>query len=233
MARSRNRAVIGRKSGSIIDIYMMKGQCIARCWPVDQLFEPSPQYLQTHAAVVREREIEKRLSLDDVLALKFRAINSRYNWWEVLGRIHLSREYHHPGTTTGSFLKSMNIVGNSWLVKFTHDRSCYARILLIRKNHYPRPGHFWYYATHREAGLENTLRGKEAIGPDATINRALWESGPMTTTFMFSKFVWPKDSLFIIQTFDMNTHTTMTGESGLYLLTEEIPWYLNAPISLG
>lgn len=231
MARSRNRAVIGRKTGSIIDVYMSKGQCIARLWPVDQLYEPSPALKRTHDAVIREREIEKRMSQEDIIALKYRALQSRYNWWEVLGRIHLSREFNHPGTTTGTYFYKISLVNNKWRIRFRHDRPCFARLLCLGRKNDGKQGHHWYESTHREAGLENTLRGKEAIVPTETIDRHYWVSKTKESRWSINRYGYPRYTRFIIQTFDIQNHDKLTGESGLYLITNEKPWWIYAPLN--
>jgi hypothetical protein len=114
-----------------------------------------------------------------------------------------------------------------------HDRPCFARILLLGKKDDNKVGHYWIDNKHREAGLENTLRGQEVINPSHTIDRAVWVSETKTSIFVFSTGVFAEYTRFIIQTFDIETHETMTGESGLYMLTADKPWYLECPIALG
>lgn len=232
LARSRNQSTSGRLSRNIIDVYMSRGQCIARLWPTQHITAPTPAYLKTVEAIKREREIEKFINNDDRIALKIRARQSRYNWWEVLGKIYISREYHHPGSSVACSLVFIRYYSyqNRWKVRIKTDKPCYPFISVIHRDHYPRPGHYWYDCKHREAGLENILRGCEAWNEDGFIQRTQSFQGATIHDWLFSSISYPKQSVFKIVPCVSYHNRTVLGESGIYILTTDRPWWLNAPV---
>ena len=231
LVRSRNREVIPRRSGDIIDIYISRGQIIARSWPIDQIYEPSPQYLATQNAVIIERRVEKFLSDADRVALKFRASNSRYNWWEILGKNYIKLAYKHPDRPVGLRLSKMDCTNDRWTIVFQTESRAYERIEIVHRNCYPHPGHYWIDATHREAGLENTLKGREVWHPDFVFDFVHHLYDPTATEFIFSSFVVPEYSVFRVTAYSDGNFLHYAGQTGLYLLTRDNPWWLNAPMS--
>lgn len=227
---SRNRSTLGRRSGHIIDIYKSKGQIIARLWPVDVNFEATPAQKAAHDAVRREREIEKRFRLVDIVGLRMRSMRSRYNWWEILGRIHISREYHYPGKTCGIYWTSCDSSGDYWQFSAETDRDAYCEALIVSRHIWPGKGFYWLYETHREAGLENTLRGREAIVPDKILDQHPVYSTSTQHVWRCHKTYMPKGSPIIIRSYSDQGKSDLTGESGIYLLTDDQPNWANAPM---
>jgi len=229
-AMSRNRSTTGRRNRFFIDIYISRGQVIARMWPTKQLYDRSPQYQKTIDAVIREREIEKFLFLGDVTALKLRATKSRYNWWEVLGKIYISHEYHFPGKSVGIRHVSTTKTEAAWHVKFVTDRYCLLKIDLFSKtgpNYFK--GHSWYYVTHREAGYENTLRGNEALNPCFSYFETQPDNEKVNHEFIFGPTLAKEYDAFIVTAYGY-TDANKRGQTGIYLLTIDDPWWLNAPL---
>ena len=209
---------------------MQKGQCIARLWPVGHIYNPSKAYQATVNAIKREREIEKRMSLADTVALKLRTVQSRYNWWEMLGKIHISREYHTPGSTCGIYFLEMRIFQGVWQIAFESDRPTIPELHFFPKTDYPRPGHYWYDVTHREGGLENTLRGGEAFNPTKKLLVYSQESGKTVHGFRLAQSYIPAGAFFILKAYSDTPGKVLIGESGLFRLTVDNPWWLNAPL---
>lgn len=233
MVKSRNRSVIGRHSGNIIDLYMSRDQCIARLWPVDQIYEPTPQFLATHEAVRVERRIEKFLSDNDRIALRLRAVRSRYNWWEILGRIYLSLAFTTPLIPCGFRLLSISYVTTNWRVTFETERRVYETIHIITPDMMFANGHNWIYETHREAGLENTLRGKEVLHPWRSYNYYSHQSRPVRVNFQFSRQIHPIGCYFWVDLFHDSSKKIFAGQTGIYRLTTDRPWWLHAPLTPG
>jgi len=214
----------------MIDIYVSKGQVIARLWPTTHLRNPSPAYQRTIDAVVREREIEKFLQLDDVMAYKLRAAKSRYNWWEVLGKTYISHEYHHPGKSVAIRITRIKHNPHHWDIRCNTDKPCVTTLCV-----YPRvsagvyTGHGWHYSTHREAGYENTLRGIEGDNPIRSYPDQAHDNEKFSHVHLVGNAGIRTNDAFIITATALSTPNVM-GKTGVYIATPTTPWWLDAPL---
>lgn len=231
IAISRNRSTIGRRSGNIIDIYIAKGQIIARLWPIDQIYEPSEAYQRAQQMTVIQRRIEKYFTDNDRIAWKLRAARSRYNWWEVFGKVYLPWCFRTPDLVSGFKLNYIEIISNKWTVQFITEHRCRAFINFIYPGNMFGPGHNWTLNTHREAGLENTLYGHEVMHADKRLMQTAGNTRPYRSTFAFAKTYMPSGSFFWIDFYRYTTPYLFKGQSGIYMLTLDKPWWLNAPLS--
>jgi len=229
MAYSRNRATQGRATKSPIDVYMQKGQIVARTMPQSRVDFPSEAQERNKASVMREREIEKQLDLGDVMALKWRAVQSRYNWWEILGKIYISREFNDPGSVCAISKVWFKKYSRDWMVYLTADRYATYEILDFGTPAEYAANHYWRYATHREAGLENTLRGIEVLKyKKIPIRNQYWHIAPQQTTLWIYKALAPVGHIVMIRAWCAGLRYII-GETGLIYWTATDPWWLDAP----
>ena len=233
IAMSRNRATQGRANAFPLDIYMQKGQIVARQMPTSRVDFPSEAQNRNRASVVREREIEKQLDLGDVMALKWRANKSRYNWWEVLGKIYISREFNSPGSVTGISKVWFRNMARHIEVNFSTDNIGGYYIMDFGTVDEYVKNHYWRYATHREAGLENRLRGIEVLK-----YKICWAyhhypyNGHGTVTQYYYKTYNLENHIIMIRCIRRKPGTSQLeihGETGLIYFNFGRPWWLNAP----
>ena len=229
MAMSRNRATEGRASKNPLDIYMQKGQIVARQMPMSRVDFPSDAQVRNTASVVREREIEKQLDLGDVMALRWRANKSRYNWWEILGKIYISREFNDPGSVCGISKIRFKKYSRYWGVYLTIDRWASIQILDFGTANEYQKNHYWRYVTHREAGMVEQHRGIEVLNykliPIQSIFRRM---APAQTLLLINNVHAPVGHIIMIRAIS-SWPRTVIGETGLIYLTKTNPWWLDAP----
>mgnify|MGYP006288315049 CR=1 FL=1 len=230
--KSRNRSTVGRRSGTMIDLYKARGTIIARCWPMHDTHDPSPLQQKATDSLIREREIEKYLNLDDVKALELRCNRSRYNWWEMLGKIVISREYNNPGSVPAWRVTQIKKYARDWHITVRTDKYVqYVVANVFKQADYSKLGHRWEMHTNREAGMETRERGREVFNPDFQTYQRYSFEGHTLFTIMIDRsklaigdyFIlwfcsaWPFDSAII-------------GESGMYMFPGEYPWWVDCPL---
>ena len=233
MAMSRNRATEGRASKNPLDIYMQKGQIVARQMPMSRVDFPSDAQVRNTASVVREREIEKQLDLGDVMALRWRANKSRYNWWEILGKIYISQEFNFPGTVAGLNRIWFRPLSSRWMI---YVYGCYPSLFDVLDfgsvDEY-QANHYWRYATHREAGMVEQHRGIEVLRYKLTPqDRPFYNSGLDLCMLMIDNRYAPVGHIIMIRAYE-KLHTGRRGKfrgaTGLLYWTATDPWWLDAP----
>ena len=227
MAMSRNRATEGRASKNPLDIYMQKGQIVARQMPMSRVDFPSEAQRRNVASVVREREIEKQLDLGDVMALRWRANKSRYNWWEILGKIYISREYNNPGMVVAISKIQTRDLGSMGLIHITCDKRCWGDVWDFGTAAEYEKNHYWRYATHREAGMVEQHRGIEVLRYKILPIRNDTH-GATEFNWYFYNHQMPWGHILMIHLTDRRGKVTW-GQSGLFYCTRTAPWWLDAP----
>jgi len=229
MAMSRNRATEGRASKNPLDIYMQKGQIVARQMPMSRVDFPSDAQVRNTASVVREREIEKQLDLGDVMALRWRANKSRYNWWEILGKIYISQEYNNPGSTRACNKILFRQSGRSWCIYCGQEILRYMKILDFGTPEEYAKNHYWRYATHREAGMVEQHRGIEVLRyKEIPIAGSGWSGGRPGNFYEVRNTVAKPGHIVMFVGYRRRWYDKW-GESGLVYWTATDPWWLDAP----
>jgi len=227
MAMSRNRATEGRASKNPLDIYMQKGQIVARQMPMSRVDFPSDAQRRNVASVVREREIEKQLDLGDVMALRWRANKSRYNWWEILGKIYISREFNNPGSVVGLSKIMIYPGGRYSRISIAVDKYCVTRLMDFGLPEDLDKNHYWRYATHREAGMVEQHRGIEVLRWKWFPLRSICYSGGRRHMYTINN-----NNFFGHVMMIATTHAypcIIDDTTGLFYISKTNPWWLDAP----
>jgi len=231
MVMSRNRSTLGRRSGNIIDLYISKGQIIARYWPVDQIFEPSESYQRAQQMTTIERRIEKYMGDSDRMAYRLRAVRSRYNWWEVLGKSCLSMAYNTPDLPCGFRLRDMAYNSKYIFIRFYLEATKWFKAKFYHADEIHGAGHNWLMGRHREAGLENQLPGIEVDNPYYELMSSSWSYQYGYATLQVSRQYVKVGDYFAICPMMRGVKMLESNMSGLYKITTDKPWWLNAPLS--
>jgi len=227
MAMSRNRATEGRATKNPLDVYMQKGQIVARQMPMSRVDFPSDAQVRNTASVVREREIEKQLDLGDVMALRWRANKSRYNWWEILGKIYISREYNSPGSVVAlnnlTFRQSASILR----IRVRTDKYCFFELLDFGTPEEYQANHYWRYVTHREAGMNEQHRGAEVL--TYKIVPLHNQRSYVAYGYLYIHSSQSRLNHIMMIRAGKRSSSPVIGETGLFYWTLTNPWWLDAP----
>ena len=229
MAMTRNRTTSGRRSDNPLDIYMSKGQIIVRQMPRVRVDFPSEKLKRSTAALVREREIEKMLDIGDIQALRWRANKSRFNWWEVLGKIVISKEYNEPGSVSPVARVWFKKLSVEWQIIFNTDINLTCYVLDFGTVEEYQANHYWRYTTHRMAGMTNILRGEEVLKYKLIPIYSQPYYAASQTKCLRIRTAAAKPGHIIMVRPTREYPPVAYGESGLLYWTRTRPWWLDAP----